>query len=80
MSDENDWQLDQRAGSVFLWRFCECDEWESESVPSGTTHLRERVPNAPVEICYFADTTTKTVTVLRIRTMPVPSDPSGTSE
>lgn len=49
------------------WR-CDCHDSDLPEYVD-TPHLRERVPDAPVEVCYIADHETETITVLKIRTM-----------
>lgn len=45
------------------WRPCSC--------PAGPDpHTRERVPGAPVEMCYLVNQEEKVIDILKIETMP----------
>lgn len=68
----SDWQTGTRGGEAVEWRRCDCDEWDGkpQGITAGTEHMREKVANTKVEVCYYVNDATRVITVLRIRTMP----------
>lgn len=56
------------------WR-CWCADWTTPDDAFPLTkdmmipHMREPVPDAPVEVCYYADNARKVVFMLKIRTV-----------
>ena len=65
------WKMGHRQGKSFLWRECTCDDWDAGEAPiePGEPHTRERVPDAPVEVCYYVNRPERVITILKIRTM-----------